>query len=259
MRSPAGEMKMGGIIFDLDDTLIKFDAVSLPSWHKAVAPYIESGDGLDSLRLVSEIRQYGQWYYSDSERHREGRHNLHATRRRIVRAAFDVLDIDDTGSADTIADRYSTIRSEMIEPFPGIYDTLNAIRTAEIPMLLVTNGEAVSQREKIDRFELAGFFKWILIEGELGYGKPDERIFDQIEDLFEASGSQLTIVGDNLEWEIEVPSGRGYCTVWHDWRGAGLPADSTARPDHIIGSIPELLHIVGIEPSEGDAADPGEL
>ena len=240
-----GSIATQGVIFDLDDTLIKFDAVSLPAWHRAVDPYIEGRDGLDSSHLVTEIRKYGQWYFGDPERHRKGRHNLGATRRRIVRAAFEILEIDDTSSADAIADRYSAIRTEMIEPFPGIYDTLNAIRATGVPMLLVTNGEAISQREKIDRFELAGFFGWILIEGELGFGKPDERIFLQIEECFGLAGSELTIVGDNLEWEIEVPSRRGYRTVWHDWRGGGLPADSDITPDFIIASIPEVLDIIG--------------
>ena len=246
MAAPAPGIEEIGIIFDLDDTLLKFDAVSIPAWHKAVAPYTAEREALESSELVSEIRKYGQWYFGDPERHREGRHNLQATRRRIVHAAFELLGINDSRSADAIADRYSDIRTEMIEPFPGIYDTLKTIRREGVPMLLVTNGEAVSQREKIDRFGLAEYFYWILIEGELGFGKPDERIFLQIEEYFGFTGRQLTIVGDNLEWEIEVPSRRGYRTGWHDWRGNGIPAGSTIRPDHIINSVPDLLDIVAM-------------
>ena len=44
-------------------------------------------------------------------------------------------------------------------------------------LALVTNGAASLQRQKIARFELEPLFDLILVEGELGFGKPDERIY----------------------------------------------------------------------------------
>ena len=49
------------------------------------------------------------------------------------------------------------------------------------------------------------------------------------------------MIGDNLEWEIEVPQRLGIYAIWMDAHGDGLPAGTTIRPDRIIHSLTELL------------------
>jgi len=49
------------------------------------------------------------------------------------------------------------------------------------------------------------------------------------------------MVGDNLEWEVEVPQRLGIYAIWLDTHDVGLPAESTIRPDRIIRSLAELL------------------
>jgi putative hydrolase of the HAD superfamily len=48
------------------------------------------------------------------------------------------------------------------------------------------------------------------------------------------------MVGDNLEWEVEIPQRLGIYAVWVDVIGAGLPPDSPIRPDRIIRTLAEL-------------------
>ena len=42
-------------------------------------------------------------------------------------------------------------------------------------LAMITNGASATQRAKIERFHLAPYFDHILIEGELGFGKPEPR------------------------------------------------------------------------------------
>jgi putative hydrolase of the HAD superfamily len=49
------------------------------------------------------------------------------------------------------------------------------------------------------------------------------------------------MVGDNLEWEVEVPQRLGIYAIWIDAHGDGLPPDSSIKPDRIIRSLAELL------------------
>jgi putative hydrolase of the HAD superfamily len=51
------------------------------------------------------------------------------------------------------------------------------------------------------------------------------------------------MIGDNLEWEIEVPQRLGIYAIWMDAHGEGLPAKSTVKPDRIIRSLTELLPV----------------
>ena len=50
-------------------------------------------------------------------------------------------------------------------------------------------------------------------------------------------------VGDNLEWEVEVPQRLGIYAIWMDVHGEGLPQGSRVKPDRIIRSLAELLPV----------------
>lgn len=111
-------------------------------------------------------------------------------------------------------------------------------------MCLVTNGERHIQRRKIERFLLEPYFKGILVEGELGFGKPDERVFLKALEILNTRAEETWVIGDNYQWEVIAPSRLGFTTVWVDKRGGGLPADVSVKPDAIIDTFSELLDLV---------------
>ena len=236
MRTPAG------MLIDLDDTLLCFDGVSRESWVEACTildhPAVATGV------LVDEIWAYSHWYYSDPDRHREGRNRLEETRRMVVREAFGKLGIDDPKIAADIADRYSRIRDEKLFLFPRVHETLDELRSRGIPLCLVTNGESHLQRRKIERFGLEPHFDGVLIEGECGYGKPDERIFRDALEVIKAPAEAAWIVGDNLEWEVIAPKRLGFTCVWRDKRGTGLPEGLPVTPDAIIDQFSEVSDLI---------------
>ncbi len=92
----------------------------------------------------------------------------------------------------------------------------------------------------MDRFGLAELFDLILIEGELGFGKPDPRIYEKALDEMEVAPSDSWMVGDNLEWDVAQPQQLGIFSIWVDSRGAGLPAGNNVRPDRIVRRLSEL-------------------
>ena len=108
-------------------------------------------------------------------------------------------------------------------------------------MVLMTNGEAEKQREKVERFGLERFFKTILIEGEMGFGKPHPDVYRRALDGLGLDPSDVWAVGDNLQWDVAGPQAFGVFGIWHDWRGEGLPANSDVRPDRTVRSISELI------------------
>ena len=108
-------------------------------------------------------------------------------------------------------------------------------------MALVTNGDAGQQRDKIERHDLARYFGAIVIEGEFGCGKPEERVYREVLRRLGIDPEGVWMVGDHLEWDVLAPQRLGLTGVWIDREGAGLPADTDARPHRIIGSLSELL------------------
>jgi putative hydrolase of the HAD superfamily len=87
---------------------------------------------------------------------------------------------------------------------------------------------------------LDGLFDLILIEGEVGFGKPDPRIYERALDALGVQPSETWMVGDNLEWDVLQPQKLGIYGIWIDARQKGLPSNFAERPKRIIQKLSEL-------------------
>jgi putative hydrolase of the HAD superfamily len=228
------------VLIDMDDTIICLGNTD-DCWRRAVTGYTAQLSPLSSEEVLIAVRSYADWFYGDPARHRTARLSLNDARRHVVTQALLNLGRDDPALADEIAQSYIQIREDVIAPFPDALATLTTFRERGVKLALVTNGEAVLQRGKIERFKLAPFFDCILVEGEFGCGKPDERVYRHVFDELGMSPKDVWMVGDNLEWDVAAPQRLGIFGIWHDFLGTGLPEGSTVRPNRIIRTLPELL------------------
>ena len=234
-------MLPNGIIFDLDDTIISFDAVAIPTWI-SVCEYFTDGDRIkDSSQLFDAIEKTRKWFWSDKDRHKAGRLNLDRAREAIVKRALAQLSIDDENLVNLIVRKYTKKREENISFFPKAEVTLHKIKNRDIKLSLITNGESQKQRAKIDRFRLDRFFNTILIEGELGVGKPEEAVYLRALEEMKIDPQDAWSVGDNIEWDVIGPQKLGVYAIWNDYRKRGLPRGSTCIPNRIINNISELI------------------
>lgn len=232
------------ILFDLDDTIL-MDSNNVEScWLRACSRCIPQIQALHPETVLRAIHEYRVWFWSDPERHRKGRLDLEAARRDIVAEALLQLGIDQPSLASDIAQAYGELRDEGIQPFPDALATLRFLREQGIRLALITNGSSRLQRRKIEKYGLASFFDCILVEGEFGVGKPDERIYLHALAQLETLPAGAWMVGDNLEWEVAAPQRLGIFAIWHDAAGTGLPASSKVYPDSTIRALSELIELI---------------
>lgn len=229
------------ILFDLDDTILEYDVSADRVWRSVVAELADGAAGLDTERFMAALVEYRDWYWGDPDRHRRGRLDLVRSRREVVSGTFDLMGLVAPALANEIADAYSVQRELAVKPFPGAVETLASVRAKGIRMALITNGASAGQRGKIQRFGLEAFFDCILIEGEFGAGKPDERVYLHAIDQLDTHPSEAWMVGDNLEWEVATPQRLGIYSIWVDSRGTGLPETTNVRPDRIIPTLSALM------------------
>jgi putative hydrolase of the HAD superfamily len=111
----------------------------------------------------------------------------------------------------------------------------------DIPLALITNGGSDVQRAKIERFGLAPYFAFILVEGEFGFGKPEKQVFQACLDKFAVEPSAAWMIGDDLQRDIGGAMSLGIKGIWVDWRLRGLPLNSPINPDLVISTLAELL------------------
>ncbi len=228
------------ILLDLDDTILADSESARCSW-RTVSEQFALHVGCTPGELLATIRAYANWYWSDPERHRQGRLDLNASRREIVVAALGSMGIDNPPLAAEIAQAYIDLRDATVRPFDGVMDALRSFRDRGLRLALITNGNAAFQRSKIDKFGLARFFDCILIEGEFGVGKPDERVYRHVLDQLQVIPQETWMVGDHLEFDVSAPQRLGIYSIWVDVAGSGLPESSPVRPDRIIRTLSELI------------------
>ena len=171
--------------------------------------------------------------------HGASRLDLDGASRAIVRHAFADARLDAVDVADQIAHDYRADRLALTQPYPGAIETLQTLRARGVPMALLTNGGAVGQRESIDHHDIGGYFECVVIEGEFGIGKPDERVFRHAFEALSCEPATTWMVGDSLEADIAPALTLGMHAVWVNADGRELP--SGVQPNRIVRAIRELV------------------
>jgi putative hydrolase of the HAD superfamily len=195
---------------------------------------------VDAAALLPAIARAADWYWSDPDRHRIGRLNLRVARAQVAQLALAELGIHDAALADSIGGAYHALRDETITIFPDAVDTMQWFRESGCKLALLTNGAAAPQRDKIERFKLYSYFDAIFIEGEVGFGKPDARVYSLALETLDADPGSAWMIGDNLEWDVAQPQRLGIFGVWVDREGKGHARLETVRPGRIIRTLSDL-------------------
>ena len=230
------------MLIDMDDTILSAHGHPEIAWN-IVATEFAGELGQFSPRQVADAiadtaRQF--WAVAGAE----WRLKLAEARAEVVRRGLAKLAGGTALPADLavrLAERFTTYRDEQMFVFPGAHDAIDALKARGVKLALVTNGAADIQRGKIERFALAHRFDHIQIEGEHGFGKPEERAYRHAMDALGVTAGETWMIGDNLEWEVVVPQRLGIYAIWIDVHGDGLPEGTSVRPDRIIRSLTELL------------------
>ena len=235
------------ILLDLDDTILSAFGQAEGQWQRVIAEFIEHLTPHPPDEIVAAVQAYSRYLWADQARHKHWRHRIGEARRHIVANAFAELErkaghpVPPPEVLAALADRFNEVQEAELRMFPGSHETLDRLKELGVKLALVTNGAAEPQRKKVVRFALEHRFDHIQIEGEHGFGKPEEQAYRHALAALGVEAKDAWMVGDNLEWEVVAPQRLGIFAIWYDGYGTGLPADSPIRPDRIIRSLPELL------------------
>jgi putative hydrolase of the HAD superfamily len=232
------------MLIDMDDTILSAYGRPELAWNKVTTEFADQFGAIPSRQVAAAIIDYARQFWATAEA--GWRLRLEEARLVVVHGGFAALaanghELLSRDVAVRLAERFHAYREEEMFVFPGAHDAIDALREHGVKLALVTNGAAGPQRAKVERFALTHRFDHIQIEGEHGFGKPEERAYLHAMQALGVTAPETWMIGDNLEWEVEAPQRLGIHAIWIDVHGEGLPADSTVRPDRIIRSLTELV------------------
>ena len=229
------------ILFDLDDTILEYELHASSSWRVVADDAAAEDPGLDRGEFHDRLMFHRRDFWRNPDNVVRGRLDLVWARRTVIEASYRDLGLEPSSHVSDMAAHYERIREHAIRPFPRAIETVMSLAAGETRLGMVTNGAGPIQRAKIERFELDRYFEIIVVEGELGVGKPDHAPFNEALSALGAMPDEAWMVGNDLVNDIAPAIALGLQAVWVDWARGGLPADAPARPHRIVGEIAELV------------------
>jgi putative hydrolase of the HAD superfamily len=232
--------KPAAVLLDLDDTILDDSGCVDECWSEAAATAEQMVPGLQATELLREIRAYAEWWWADPGRNRSGRLDLRTATTGIVEEAFRRLGYGDQSVPASIANHYRDLREERAQLHADAIQTIEWFRSQGVRLGLMTNGAGPPQRAKIERFDLAPYFGHIVIEGELGTGKPDPMVFQSLLAALDAEPDEAWAVGDNLEADVLGAQQLGIHGIWINRHGKDI-SNNSGRPDRVIQTLHDLI------------------
>lgn len=167
-------------------------------------------------------------------------------RRERTRAFFAAFGerIDDAEAAERERVRMAAMRRGW-QPFDDAEPCLEWLRACGLRLAVITNAPGGYQRTKLASAGLGGLFDALVISGEVGVAKPDERIFRTASDALGLDPGEVAHIGDRLDVDAAGAVRAGMHGVWLDRPGSGRsgPVNVPAGVSVISGleQLPETL------------------
>jgi putative hydrolase of the HAD superfamily len=231
-----------GVFFDLDDTLVGYDAANRGALAAAWREEFGERQPVDAQALEEAARDVylARFGYGTPGFATLGRLSVEALTCEIAAGALRKLGIE--ADPDALARIWSEVGLRLLQALPGAAATIDRLRAAGKILGLITNGPGSLQRAKLAAVSLAEAFDAIVIDTEFGHPKPDRRIFDHAASAAGLPPAELMFVGNSLEADVAGAKESGWTAVWYNPGGEVPPAE--AAPDYVIASLAEVVSIV---------------
>ena len=218
-----------GLIFDLDNTLLDRQAVFA---RVASRFYDEHLSATTSVTREDAVAKMVEWDCDGYSRRQQAlRHWLDEW----PEAGLDM---------ESLIAWYRSETRRQVQPDLKVNQYLAYLNERRLPWGIVTNGSS-SQHNKCRAAGLTQLAPFIIVSEEVGYAKPDPRIFrDALNAMGISSPERVMYVGDNPVADIDGAKRFGMKAAWVR-RGREYPA-GLLSPDHVVDYVVEVGDVVGL-------------
>lgn len=122
--------------------------------------------------------------------------------------------------------------------------TLNIINSIKekVEVAIITNGVTQRQKAKISNTNLNSCFDHIIISEEVGFSKPDKRIFELALSVLNVQAENVLFVGDDIEKDIGGCQNVNIKGIW--FNPLRIKNNTDIKPYAEINSLDELLRFL---------------
>lgn len=227
------------LIFDLDRTLWDFDKAAHETLSDLFALYVQAHTHYSFQHFYDRYREINSNLWDQYRRHEIPKEALRVKRFSLT---LEEMGLDRPWIANQLADMYVQVIAEKSYLFPHALETLEYLLTKGYTMAVMTNGFKEVQYHKIERCSLEKYFPHLFISEEIGFNKPDIRIFSHALKKMNVSPDQALMIGDDYEVDIVGAAAAGIDQVFFNphTEAAEISKEATYK----ISSLKELTKIL---------------
>ncbi len=218
------------IIFDFDGTLVDFvdsDIKSLKHLHAKIRTTVSFEKFLKIA--VDEIMNF----HDLVEREKIDPLLMHRFR---LKRTFENLGIH---WDESVVDTYKTELFRTCEPFEGVADVLCKLKKCFKLGLLTNAYDSSEQRERICASGLHQYFDEILVSCEVGFYKPDPKVFLNILSKLDVLPEKAVYIGDSIKHDVRGANSAGVKSVLFSRSSKRVSNNA----DYQVHGVEELLSL----------------
>jgi putative hydrolase of the HAD superfamily len=217
--------RIRAVFFDLDDTLFDYTK----SRHFAFLALKERFSDISSASIEDLDNLWTRYWYQllPAEVIRDHAVIMHIRKERL-RMIFSHYGRElSENEIEDVMRTYSESYDSSISQVPGAGDILRKIRERGISVGVITNNPPGGQRKKLKQCRIEDYIDLLVSSGEIGYSKPDPRIFRFSMEKLSATPEESVMIGDSWEYDIVGAINTGIKPVWFNRFGHKKPEKYT--------------------------------
>jgi len=197
------------IFFDLDDTIVN----SRKAEKEAICELKKTFKEFDKIK-AEEFEK--EWYKNALELYEKyNRREITFERQRIDRvkrtfSKYNIIKNDE--EALSIFQVYLKYYEKNWQLFSDTGKVLDELKE-KYKLGIITNGDGIQQRQKIEKTNIKNYFSEIIISSELGISKPDKKIFEIACEKIKENPQNCIMVGDNYLNDIQGALNAGFDAI----------------------------------------------
>ncbi|BCJ99539.1 YjjG family noncanonical pyrimidine nucleotidase [Anaerocolumna chitinilytica] len=226
-------MKYEMLLFDLDDTLLDFEANERESLEKL---FTDNGFAFNK-EIFDTYHRINKELWNGYEK---GTLDLNEVLN--TRFSKTLHQLGQTVDGVLWEMQYRTLLGQGYQLMEGAYDLCQQLSKSH-RLFIITNGVTETQLNRLRLSKLYPFFENIFTSQELGYQKPAKEFFDYVKKhIKEFKADKALVIGDSLSSDIKGGYLAGIDTCWINRKNtentSGIPITYT------ITKLPELYSIL---------------
>ncbi len=236
-----------GVIFDMGSTLVEFD--SRPWTETMIIGQKYGYDRLTSMGIqLPDIEKFHQQLEVIKFENRDRAHET-LDEWKIV-AAFErhLREIgvsDPEKNADILSVEFFKAVREIVEPLPGVTETLKTLSERGLKLGLISNTifPPHEHDKDLDTFGMLQYIPNRIYSCEFGFRKPRPSIYEAGIKMLDLPAEEIVFVGDRYVEDVRGPQSLGMKAVLRYFEIREYP-DPMPEGFPVIKQLPELLNII---------------